>query len=229
MTRHRRWTRPLRRSTLAAGLLLAAVALGACGPVLAGTAAVVGSERITVAQLEREVGQLSAERTRLGLPAATPGQLLRGRLLTDILQQLVAQAAAGKGITVTQGEVDAFLARQKQQLGGEAGLARWLAQNDVPVSAMGDFLRAQVQSGKLVDQAVPGASTQARQQAFEQIVISTSERLGVRVSPRFGSWEPRAGGLVPAPADLSTPAAGTTPGGSGGPAGGATPAPTPSP
>jgi hypothetical protein len=185
---------------------LAAVAgLTACDPREAGSAAVVGTTRIT----ENSVNADAQTVVRLigksgGTPPATDA-LLRAQVEFRVDDQLVKDAAKEQGVVVTKGQVDALI----EQNGGRATLEQqflkqedlWLAPSQLDAVAS-RFLAQQAIQAKLA----PGADTTAAGQAFAAYVVDLSKRLGVRVSPRFGVWDSDHLQIAWPDDDLSKPA-----------------------
>src|SRR6202012_5425298 len=94
-----------RGAALSAAGLGACAVLAACGPVQAGAAAIVGSDRITVSSLDTQVSQLQTAAKPYGsavtLPAAEmPAAVLSWRIRFAVMDQV----AAANGITVTQAQ-----------------------------------------------------------------------------------------------------------------------------
>jgi len=168
------------------GLYLAAVAgavvlTAACSPEEAGAAALVGDRRITNEQLQSAVTDL-----REGSPdAAQVPQLDRLVLFAIIAEPYVLKAARDEGLGVSPSEAQAALPRSENP-GPDAVRA----------------LQALIALNKLdqgqKQEALSGVATQLRD-------------AGVRVSPRFGRFDPQAMRIVDAPPNWLVPAPKTPP------------------
>lgn len=135
-----------RRTALVLTAVIAAAspALTACGSEAhPGAAAVVGGQRITVAQLQSRVNEVrTAQRSAVQNEAqyeraiATTGGLTRETLYGMVFDQVVHRAAQDAGVTVTRKDIQDMRTALAQQAGGAKALeATWLAQYGVPRSA----------------------------------------------------------------------------------------------
>ncbi len=109
----------------------------------AGSAAIVGSSRITddqVRQVAQEGLRVKTVSTAVGSDIGGYRQLILGRLLKHLL---VADAARKLGVSVSQGQLDTTLKADVQRLGGRAQLDAALAAAPLklPPSELRPFLR----------------------------------------------------------------------------------------
>ena len=194
------------KAAVTAGLVLAGLVLAACGgAVAAGSAAVLGDERIPTSEVADQVAQINTAR---GLPAdaanaATTTSVIQRLVITN----LVEQAAQRLDVTVSDGAVDAELLALEANAGGREALDAALLQSDIPPSAASDQVRVSLlvrEMGVVLD---PSGDPQTQNSAVFEYVVALSEELDVSISPRFGTWEPTQLALGPLPDDLSTPAA----------------------
>ncbi|MFF4834568.1 SurA N-terminal domain-containing protein [Streptomyces sp. NPDC001315] len=191
---------------LSAAIATAAPFLTACGnDAHPGAAAVVGSERITVSQLESRVQEVrSAQRTAVPDDAqyaraiATSGNLTRDTLQGMVLDRVLRRAAQDAGVGVTRNEVQRMRAGLEQQAGGAKGLeAAWLQQYNIPPARLDDNLRLQLEAQKLATHL----GTATDQPAFWKALSEASKDLHVNLNPRYGSWDVQKVSLV----DAKTP------------------------
>ncbi|MET9380000.1 SurA N-terminal domain-containing protein [Streptomyces sp. NPDC002928] len=191
---------------LSAAIAAAAPFLTACGnDAHPGAAAVVGSERITVSQLESRVQEVrSAQRAAVPDDAqyaraiATSGALTRDTLQGMVLDQVLRRAAQDAGVSVTRNEVQQRRAGLEQQAGGAEGLeAAWLQQYNIPPTRLDDNLRLQLEAQKLATHL----GTATDQPAFWKALSEASKELHVNLNPRYGSWDVQKVSLV----DAKTP------------------------
>ncbi|WP_405582401.1 SurA N-terminal domain-containing protein [Streptomyces sp. NBC_01190] len=183
-------------SIAAAGLLLAAPALTACGsgPAHPGAAAVVGDHRITVSSLETAVNDLRSAAVK-----SPQGQQLldaAGNLSTQMLGRLVAdqvlqQALSDARISVSNGEVQQDRqAALAQFSGNEAQLNSTLLVNyGVAPNDIDHFFYRDVASGKLIQSLGYQPGSDGGNTALAQTISKAAASLGVTVNPRYGAWD----------------------------------------
>ena len=210
------------RST-AAAVALAVLALSGCGTNQAGAASIVGDARVSDAQVADVAGETQ---TQLG---SVPGSSYDEKAattasLTMQTRHLILAAVAEKeGITVTQGEVDAFVKNiVDTQFSGkqQALLDNLVSQSNVPASQVPAAARDQLIYNALLAKIAPGTTDQtAMSKAFTDYMTPFVAEAGVQVAPRYGTWDVFA--LGPVPDDLSFVPAG--------PSTGANPTPLPNP
>jgi hypothetical protein len=196
----------IRRGRLGlAGLVLATsvILAGCAGLGQAGAAADVGSVQISSDALAADVSAVQEQR---GVPAGTADSALTLSVLQRlIITELVDQAAAAQGVTVTQGEIDAARTDLEAQLGGPEALVAAYLDTDVPVSGITRQIELSIQVQKLGTALAPDADPAGQQQAVVQYVTGFGLQEGIEVSPRFGTWDAGALRIGPLPSDLSTP------------------------
>jgi hypothetical protein len=199
------WNPTARLRTATAGLALTGLLLAACGgAVAAGSAAVLGSERIPTSEVADQLAELNVAR---GIPADTANAATTASILQRlIITNLVDQAAQRLDVTVSDGAVDRELGQLEASAGGREALEAALVQNDIPPAGAADQVRVSLlvrEMGQVLD---PNGDPQAQNSAVFQYVVALSEELDVSISPRFGTWDPNQLALGPLPDDLSTPA-----------------------
>ncbi|WP_431034337.1 SurA N-terminal domain-containing protein [Streptomyces sp. P6-2-1] len=195
---HRRPTRRTTTYALSALALAAAPLLSACGGTPhPGAAAVVGSTRITEAQLQHRVGELHDAVRELSSDAQTSeriisgsGSLARPTLQSMVRDRVVARAAADNGVTVSRAEVQNARAQLTQQAGGEQGLkVEWLTRYGVPPSRLDDALRENIAEQKLYAALGADPSSPEGKATVDKTLSATAKKLKVDVNPRYGTWD----------------------------------------
>ncbi|MGW0185828.1 SurA N-terminal domain-containing protein [Streptomyces sp. NPDC003362] len=183
-----------RTALLLSAAIAAAPLLTACGnDARPGAAAVVGDQRITVAQLENRVDEVrSAQRAAVTDDAqyaqaiAKSGSLTRDTLHGMVLDRVLHRAAQDAGITVTRKEIQEMRSGLEQQVGGSRALqTAWLQQYSVAPERLDENLRLQLEAQKLAAKL----GTDTSQPAFWEALSKASADLGVSVNPRYGSWD----------------------------------------
>ncbi|MEU6402919.1 SurA N-terminal domain-containing protein [Streptomyces sp. NPDC046985] len=186
---------------LTAVIAAAAPALTACGDAAhPGAAAVVGGQRITVAQLQSRVDEVRRaqraavpDETQYQQAVARTGSLGRDTLHQMVLDRVLDGAARDAGVTATRREVQALRAGLEQQAGGAKGLeTAWLQQYGVPPQRLDDSLRLQVEAQKLAARL----HTETSQPAFWKALSAESGKLHIDLNPRYGAWDVQKGGVA---------------------------------
>jgi hypothetical protein len=180
--------RYVRTATGVPALAALALAVAACSPVHAGAAATVGNTRVSVTALNTAVA------LAVQTPDATTGQLpdrtsaVLSSLTLIIRDDLIADAAKAKGVTVTEAEIQAFLAKERTTNGTDEGTAK---ANGIPLAGLHAAVYQALLLNKLITTVSPGVTDQTAQSAALTTYlgkIATQE--GVSVNPRYGAWEP---------------------------------------
>ena len=212
-----------------AGALVAATALTACGgPVKFGTAATVGDDRITTAQLDGTVSQWRKEFDRdrqaalVQQVAQQRGQQIpfdpesphRSALFQLISLKIWEETAKEQGVSITQGQIDSLLGG----LGGPSGVSASVLASDIPVRYTTNIARVVLIQEDLLrkfglapggqGQLDPGVQQRALAQR-EAAYQAAAGRLHITVNPRFGSFDPERVILNPVTYRLSRPESGT--------------------
>ncbi|MER6469016.1 SurA N-terminal domain-containing protein [Streptomyces collinus] len=191
---------------LSAAIAAAAPLLTACGSEAhPGAAAVVGGQRITVAQLEGRVNEVR-EAQRAAVPdeaqyqqvLASTGSLTRDTLHNMVLDRVLHRAARDEGIAVTRKEVLQMRAGLEQQAGGAKGLqTTWLQKYGIAPERLDDNLRLQLEAQKLAAKL----GTDTSRPAFWKALSKASGELHIDLNPRYGSWDVQKSSRV----DAGTP------------------------
>ncbi|GAA3302833.1 SurA N-terminal domain-containing protein [Streptomyces cinereospinus] len=183
-----------RTALLLSAAIAAAPVLTACGSdAHPGAAAVVGGQRITVAQLENRVNEVrEAQRAAVGDEAqyaqmiAESGGLTRDTLHGMVLDRVLHRAAQDAGVTVSRREVQQMRDGLEQQVGGAQALeTTWLQQYGVAPRRLEENLRLQLEAQKLAAEL----NTDTSRPAFWKALSDASQKLDVDLNPRYGSWD----------------------------------------
>ena len=205
----------------AAGLGACAV-LAACSPVQAGSAAIVGDERITVSSLDTQVSNWEAAAKPYGnslqvTTANAPATVLSWLVRFEIMDQV----AASNGISVTQAQSQAALSALSAVAtqAGASSTSMLLIANGVPPQLfpqVGQWEAQQTAYGLKVSGGKEPTST-AEQDAFTAAVnkaqCTTAASLNIQISPQFGrlNYAMAEFSVVPAENTLSRPPGTPTP------------------
>ncbi|MGA4841453.1 SurA N-terminal domain-containing protein [Streptomyces sp. G45] len=183
---------------LTAAALTAAPLLTACGnDAHPGAAAVVGDDRITVAQLEGRVNEVRSAQ-RAALPddrtyeqaIAKSGGLTRSTLHTMVLDRVLHRAARDAGVTVTRKEIQTMRGQLEEQAGGRKALeASWLQQYSVAPKHLDASITTEIEAQKLARALGADMNTPQGRAAFWTALAKTSKKLDIDLNPRYGTWD----------------------------------------
>ncbi|MFC3572795.1 SurA N-terminal domain-containing protein [Streptomyces yaanensis] len=200
-----------RRTAIALSAALAAAPLlTACGSTAhPGAAAVVGGQRITVAQLEDRVNEVrTAQRAAATNDAqyaqtlARTGSLTRDTLHSLVLDRVLRRAAKDAGVSVTRRDVQEMRASLEQQAGGAKALrSAWLDQYGVAPQRVDDSLRTEIEAQKLAAALGADMNTTDGKAMFWKAMSQASKELHVDLNPRYGTWDVQKSSRV----DAKTP------------------------
>lgn len=180
-------------------LLVAGLGLVGCGPALSGSAAVVGEQRLTNADLATTTSQLTE---RLGIPQSA--QVSQAILSRWVVAELVDELAARKNISVTQGAVDRAIADETERAGGADALEQGALQSGVLPDQIPDVIRTSLLIEEMSKFTITGDDPSGQSGLLVQ-VQQIAEELQPEVSPRFGTWDPQQLAVGALPDDLSSP------------------------
>ncbi|MQA84742.1 MAG: hypothetical protein GEV03_09000 [Streptosporangiales bacterium] len=190
------------------GLAVVAAALTACGqtPVKMGAAAIVDDERITTVQVQEAVRSFQEAHKRSPVPPEQlrlpdPQSLTRSELMLLLRFRIVEQAAEREGISVSEGEIDSFIAEQ----GSRRDLEMRAMVGGIPPDLLREAVREALIQEQLAGRLAPDADpTQAAPQV-QRYLVDLARDLGVRVSPRYGRFDYSSLTVVAADDTLSRP------------------------
>ncbi len=206
---------------------MSAVALGAglvvtaCSPVKAGSAAIAGNERITIATLDTEVTNLS-QTVKLypGTVQLSQAQQTQQTLTWLLRFKINDELARQAGITVSTAQAQKALAeiysaaKASAQAQGISNvtLNLILAANGIPPNLVDEVGRYQAIDDQFVKQANGGqdpTSTSAQTATTAQLTKArcvAAKALKIQVNPQFGQLDYNQVAIVPAPGTVTRPA-----------------------
>jgi regulator of replication initiation timing len=183
-----------RTALLLSAAIAAAPLLTACGnDAHPGAAAVVGGQRITVAQLETRVSEVRAAQREIvpddkqyAQAIAQTGTLSRDVLHTMVLDRVLHRAAQDAGVNVTRKELQQMRTGLEQQVGGAKALqTEWLQRYGIAPERLDENLRLQLEAQKLATKL----GTNTGEPAFWKALAEASKKLDVDLNPRYGTWD----------------------------------------
>jgi hypothetical protein len=177
----------------AAAIVATVGCLSACGPLHEGAAATVGNTRISVAALNAAVAKATAAPASA---APTDRTTTVQSSLTALIQgDLIADGAKQKGVTVSESDIQAFLATQRKTNGTDAGTAQ---ANGIALSDLHQAVYEALLLNKLIAAVAPGQSDQtAAQTALTDYLGAVAKHEGISVNPRYGAWNVTQFNVVP--------------------------------
>jgi hypothetical protein len=206
------------------GLALGAVGLGvcaliaACSPVQAGSAAIVGNQRITSSSLDQQVFNLQAASKPLGKQITLTSADQPRAVLTWLIRfSIMNQVAADNNISVTQAqsatglsEIQSEAASSASQEGFSSATALFLG-NGITPQMLPDLGRWVAQESAYQIKANGGkeptstAQSNAVTAKFNKAECQAAKGLSIQVSPQFGRLDYTQFTVVPAANTLSQP------------------------
>ncbi|WP_060884422.1 SurA N-terminal domain-containing protein [Streptomyces caniscabiei] len=182
---------------LSAALTAAAPLLTACGgDAHPGAAAVVGDDRITVAQLENRVNEVraaqraaSTDERQYEQAVAQSSALTRNTLNGMVLEKVLDQALEDAGVSVTRKEVQQYRSGLEADAGGAEALeTAYLQRYSVAPEQLEESLRSDVEVQKLATALGADLNSQEGGAIFWKALSEASRKLDVDLNPRYGSW-----------------------------------------
>jgi hypothetical protein len=182
----------LRPAPFAASVAALALAVSGCGPVHEGAAATVGSTRISVAALNAAAARSSATTTGAATDRTTTVQ----SSLTALIQgDLIADGAKAKGVTVSEADIQSFLATQRLTNGSDEAFAQ---ANGIAFADLHQAVYEALLFNKLITSVSAGQTDQtAQQQALTGYLGKLATQEGISVNPRYGQWNAAKFQVVP--------------------------------
>jgi len=195
------------RIAVVAAMAAVLVGVSACtGPQqtpVAGAAALVGTTRISDAQLSAQVAELlEAGQRSAGTKDPFAPRVILSR---DIIMTLIDIVALENGVSVSQGELDTTLLQYEQDVQGRAAMEEVFLKKLIPPSQIAPWVRANLLAKALSLKLAPDQPIEQAQATLNAALSETSMRLGTQVSPRYGAWDPNSLTIVDLPDRLSYP------------------------
>jgi hypothetical protein len=212
--------RSRRLAALCAAGLGAGAVLAACSPVQAGSAAIVGNQRITVGSLDSQVSELQTAIKPYGstlLPAAQqPAALLSWLIRFQVMDQVAA--ANGISVTAAQGQTALGQLGSVATQNGFKSTTQLLLANGVPPQLFPQVGQYEAQEDAYARKLNGGKEPASQDQvntfnaAFTKASCTAAKSLNISVSPQFGRVDYSSQfSVVPVANTLSKPAPNASP------------------
>jgi len=208
----------LRRLVKASALVVGVGLVAGCAvaPLKMGAAAILGSQRISVATLDTEVTNLTqAAKQYPGVVNLTQAQATQATLTWLIRYQIQDELAQQAGITVSTAQAQAALA--EAYAGAKANAAAQgltnvtlnevLAASGIPPNTAAEFGRFEAIETQFVKNAnggtLPTSSSSPAVTKFNNAQCTAAKALDIQVSPQFGRLDYTQYAVVSAPSIVS--------------------------
>ena len=177
----------MRKFILIVSILAAALVVSGCSglpfqlPGQADVAATVDGKPITSADYERQVTLATTYLKNQGVDDTTDEgkqtiATMRDELLDQMIdQEIINQAAAKEGLTVTSEEIDTQIAETVVQAGGQELLDAWYLTSGFTKEEYRQAVREQLTGDKLFNKVVAGVPATADQVHARHIMLATKE------------------------------------------------------
>ena len=171
----------------------------------------LGDTKITTAELQGNVDSILAERAKVDISQMqldSGETLLRNQLNFRLLLLAFSEIEKELDIQITSSEIAGRRAEIIEQVGGEEALPGALVSASIAPEYLDGYLRALLTTQKL-GQALgqTGVAEAEIQTRIQQLFVAKINELNIKVSPRYGIWDPTTGTIIAAVAagDAVTP------------------------
>ena len=176
-------------------LALVAVAttllLTGCSQV--GSAATVGSTKISQATVQSSIDAILASRKGVDtsqMQLDTGEALNRGQLRFHLLTELLREVGKEIKISVSKAEIDTRRQSITDQVGGADALPNALVGAGIAPKDFDQYIEAISLSDKISQALSAAGVTEADMGAqIQKLVVAKAKELGVTVNPRYGMWD----------------------------------------
>ena len=162
----------------------------------------LGDTKITTAELQGNVDSILAERAKVDISQMqldSGETLLRNQLNFRLLLLAFSEIEKELDIQITISEIAARRAEIVEQVGGEEALPAALVSASIAPEYLEGYLRAVLTTQKLGEAlsmtGVEEAEVQAR---IQELYVAKINQLKIKVSPRYGTWDPATGTIIAA-------------------------------
>ena len=171
----------------------------------------LGDTKITTSELQGNVDSILAERAKVDISQMqldSGETLLRNQLNFRLLLLAFSEIEKELDIQITSSEIAGRRAEIIEQVGGEEALPGALVSASIAPEYLDGYLRALLITQKL-GQALgqTGVAEAEIQTRIQQLFVAKINELKIKVSPRYGIWDPTTGTIIAAVAasDAVTP------------------------
>ena len=157
------------------------------------TAATVGSDEITLEQLQSEVDSILASRKGVDtsqMELETGEALTRSHLSFIIANRIIEEIAKDLKIDISKSDLDAYRLEIYANIGGEANLPSILVSAGIPKEAVDHVLRRDLIIRSITEaEKSAGVDDAQINEDIKKLVADKSDALKIVVNPRYGKWD----------------------------------------
>ena len=188
------------KKILAVLAVASALLLTGCSQV--GTAASLGSTKITQATVQGSIDSIISARAGVDtsqMQLETGEALNRGQLRFHLLTALLREVGKELKISVSKAEIDTRRASILDQVGGKEGLPNALVGAGIAAEDFDQYIEAISYSDK-ISAALTSAGVLDVEigNEVQKLVVAKAKELGVTVNPRYGKWDATIADVVAA-------------------------------
>ncbi len=140
-----------------------------------GVAALVNGQPVSVEAFQRELARFEAGQAALGFQVADQSGYRQQVLDLLIEQELIRQQAAAQGITVSDAEVDQFIAGMVAETGQEY-FDSWLNSSYYTPEEFREAIRLDLMTNRLIAPILDGVPTRAEHVHARHILVNTQQQ-----------------------------------------------------
>lgn len=175
----------------------AALLLSSCGLAdRAGTAAIVGGNKITSATVAKQVKEVryDIEHTKPELLQSIPTEALMSQMVIDrlVLEEILTYAVKDMNVDISDADIAAYRDGVFSQYGEEAVKAQLATQNGLAAKYVDNFMYDIMAQTDIMNKLAPGQDQQVQAVALFKYLSGIVAEKGVEVSPRYGTWDPQS-------------------------------------
>ena len=174
-------------------LIAGATTLLLTGCSQVGSAATIGSTKITQATVQGSIDAILAARQGVDtsqMQLETGEILNRGQLRFHLLTALLLEVGKEIKLSVSKAEIDARRQGIIDQVGGEEALPNALVGAGIAPNDFDRYIEAILISDKITQALTAAGVTEADMGAqISKLVVAKAKELGVTVNPRYGKWD----------------------------------------
>ncbi len=186
------------KKILALVALATTLLLTGCSQV--GSAATIGSTKITQATVQDSIDAILAARQGVDtsqMQLETGEILNRSQLRFHLLTVLLLEVGKEIKLSVSKAEIDTRRQGIIDQVGGEEALPNALVGAGIAPNDFDKYIEAILISDKITQTLTAAGVTEADMGAqISKIVVAKAKELGVTVNPRYGKWDATVADVV---------------------------------
>ena len=165
-----------------------------------GVAAQFGDTKISQSTVQSRISEILAERRKYDtsqMQLSTGEALNRSELRFLLISAVFEKLASENGIVITQAMKDSRRAEIYSQVGGVEKLPQALLSAQLAPSDFDLYLQSELISNALIAKAkAAGVADSDTGLALQKLVSQITQKVGVRINPQYGTWDPTSADLV---------------------------------